>query len=132
MNANLNQCGRLGTHVLMILLMGMSLLSVSCNTTALDGQEKSIPIKISLPGAHPQFLEREYVVPIERKIFGLGIASRLRSNAGESEVRIVVDLRRGLTVRHGEEQIRRIVSELFADREVDKLAIEVFVVEESE
>lgn len=116
----------------MILLMGMSLLSVSCNTTALDGQEKSISIKISLPGAHPQFLERECVVSIERKIFGLGIASRLRSNAGESEARIVVDLRRGLTVRHGEEQIRRIVSELFADREVDKLAIEVFVVEESE
>ena len=116
----------------MILLMGMSLLSVSCNTTALDGQEKSISINISLPGAHPHFLEREYVVPIERKIFGLGIASRLRSNAGESEAWIVVDLQRGLTIRYGEQQIRRIVSELFADRKVDDLAIEVLVVKESE
>lgn len=132
MNANLDQCRRLGTHVLMILLMGVSLLTASCNTTALDGQEKSISIKISLPGAHPQFLEREYVVPIERKIFGLGIASRLRSNAGESEAWIVVDLQRGLTIRYGEQQIRRIVSELFADREVDDLAIEVLVVKESE
>lgn len=126
MKANFDLFRWLGTFGLVILLVGFSLLTTSCSTTAVENREKSVFVKISLPGAHPEFLKREYVVPIERKIFGLGIASRLRSNAAESEARIEIHLSRRLTVSYGEDQIRRIISELFADTDVEELAIEVF------